>query len=103
LHIVFGMVALLLVQLKPVYIWHELEHPSPSKVLPSSQLVVKFSIIIPSPHVSVQGLLGLLLLYPVKHTQVVPLGMRFMPASQEVQLEEDKEQVIQGATQAIED
>ena len=91
--------ALLLVQLKPVSTKHVLEHPSPSKVLPSSHPAVLFYIIIPSPHVSVQITLGLVLLYPLKHTHVVPLSILFMLRSQEVQLEDDTEQVIHGAVQ----
>ena len=56
-------------------------------------------MIIPSPHVSVQARLRLVLLYPLKHTQVVPLGILFMLGSQEVQLEDVTEQVIHGAVQ----
>lgn len=99
LHIVFGNVWLLLVQLKPSSTLHVLEHPSPSKVLPSSHTVVLFYMITPSPQVSVHAILRLLLLYPLKHTHVVPFGILFMLGSQEVQLEAVTEQVIHGAVQ----
>ncbi len=99
----FGNVTLLLVQLKPSSIWHVLEHPSPSKILPSSHSAVIFYMIIPSPHVSVQETLKLVLLYPLKHTHVVPLGILFIFGSQEVQLEDDNEQVMQGAVQLTKD
>ena len=59
-------------------------------------------MITPSPHVSMQATLRLVLLYPLKHTHVVPLGILFMLGSHEVQFEDDVEQVLQGAVQFIE-